>query len=569
VSLSNHPNYAKGFKGQFLAAEEMNNTVQGLEDNELLTHDIVLNGYTRNIDVLLTIRDTVQRLRKNNPNAIYICDPVLGDNGQFYVPEALLDVYKNHLIPLANVITPNYFEVEVLTGMKVKCLEDAVKASAMLHDLGATIVLMTGQRLSGATSYGDQDDSSPPLSILLSTRLGRAPATNSAHSAAETSGETDTKITDHAHYMLRIDVPQIPGYFHGCGDLLSALCANGIFRAISLSGGSMAAIIANADENIATFQKHLALMLDHSAWAMTNIVADTYHKGTKELHIIESAHIYLRIKEDWHQVSESGAALAGTGTEASPTKAFKSFLHREQLMTPAKSVSMTPRYLIQPAYSALGVGKERVQGVILDMDGTLTMPGLIDFGAMMERNGLSKLDGSILSQICAMDEEKRKAALDVILDEERKGNEKLQLRSELKEFLSVLLTKRVRMALATLNSELSVNHFLETAGIPPNTFHPAVNRDSLGGVMKPDPQVAVSILSAWDVQVSSITSSTNIGNYWFIGDSLDDMNCGHLAGCKTCLIRTKFNKQVELEHAETGLITVVVDTLTEWLEHVL
>jgi len=560
VSLSNHPNYAKGFKGQFLAAEEMKNTVQGLEENELLNHDIVLNGYTRNIDVLLTIGDTVKRLRKNNPNAIYICDPVLGDNGQFYVPEALLDVYKNHLIPLAHVITPNYFEVEVLTGMKVKCIEDAVKASAMLHDLGATIVLMTGQRLLGETKTAD---SAPlPLSILLSTRF-KVSETN-----RETNTNADAEIDSHVHSMLRIEVPQIPGYFHGCGDLLSALCANGIFRAVALSGGSMAAIEANANDNIATFQKHLALMLDHSAWAMTNIVADTYHTGTNELHIIESAHIYLRIKEDWQQqLCETSSNSAEN--KASSTTTLKSFLHREQLVNGSKSG--TPLYHIQPAYSASGVGKGRVQGVILDMDGTLTMPGLIDFAAMMERNGLSKLDGSILSQLCAMNEDQRKFALDVIHDEERKGNEKLEIRNELKEFLSVLMAKRVRMAIATLNSELSVNHFLETAGIPPNTFSPAVNRDSLGGIMKPDPQVAVSILNEWDAKCTGVPDATgaSMGNYWFIGDSLDDMNCGHLAGCKTCLIRTKFNKHVELEHANTGLITVVVDTLTEWLGHVL
>jgi phosphoglycolate phosphatase-like HAD superfamily hydrolase len=127
------------------------------------------------------------------------------------------------------------------------------------------------------------------------------------------------------------------------------------------------------------------------------------------------------------------------------------------------------------------------------------------------------------------------------------------------------------MALATLNSELSVKHFMNTSGIPANTFNPAVNRDSLGGIMKPDPQVATSILNAWDVKTltdADTTAGASVGNYWFIGDSLDDMKCGHLAGCKTCLIRTSFNKQVELDQAGTGVITVVVDTLTEWLEHV-
>jgi len=53
----------------------------------------------------------------------YVCDPVLGDNGKFYVPEALVEVYKEKLLPLATVLTPNGFEVEKLTGLKVNRTE--------------------------------------------------------------------------------------------------------------------------------------------------------------------------------------------------------------------------------------------------------------------------------------------------------------------------------------------------------------------------------------------------------------------------------------------------------------
>ena len=44
----------------------------------------------------------------------YVCDPVLGDEGHMYVPTELVGAYRDNLIPLADVLTPNQFEVELL-----------------------------------------------------------------------------------------------------------------------------------------------------------------------------------------------------------------------------------------------------------------------------------------------------------------------------------------------------------------------------------------------------------------------------------------------------------------------
>ena len=563
VSLSNHPNYPKGFKGQFLSPDEMKSTIQGLDDNSLLTHDLVLNGYTRNVDVLHAIKDTVQKLRKNNPNAIYICDPVLGDNGQYYVPEALLDVYKNSLIPLAHVITPNYFEVEVLTGMKVKSLEDAVKASSILHDLGTKIVIMTGQRLTGtANGETENGNQNQDLSILLSTRFS---ATSKPNSKCD--------------FMLRIEVPQIPGYFHGCGDLFAALCASGVFRAVAASGGSLTAIEENQQNNVETFHKQLALMLDHIAWAITHVVADTYHAGNEELRIVESIDIYRKIKQDWLDkdlVSESHVIKAedrNVSTDSSSVFQLSkrtmhdlnnTFLSKNAMSQ--HSIAFNKSYTVQPAYCAVGVGRARVRGVILDMDGTLTLPGLIDFQAMKDRIKLSTLDGSILSQIYAMPEEQRRQAFAIIEDEEEKGMQKMLLREDLHSFLSQLHSKRIRMAIATLNSEIAVNYFLQKANVSSAVFSATIHRDSLNGKMKPDPYVATSIMNAWGKSANS--DESGLGDFWFIGDSLDDMHCGHLAGCKTCLLRTPFNRKVEAEHAGSGLVTFFADSLSDWLNHV-
>ena len=41
-----------------------------------------------------------------------VCDPVMGDNGKMYVPAELLPLYREHIVPLADIITPNQFEAE-------------------------------------------------------------------------------------------------------------------------------------------------------------------------------------------------------------------------------------------------------------------------------------------------------------------------------------------------------------------------------------------------------------------------------------------------------------------------
>ena len=86
VSLSNHPNYSGGFKGQFLTQDDMKAIVTGLETNNLMHYDVIMNGYTRSIELLEEIATTVTKVKEKNPKAMYICDPVLGDNDAYYVP---------------------------------------------------------------------------------------------------------------------------------------------------------------------------------------------------------------------------------------------------------------------------------------------------------------------------------------------------------------------------------------------------------------------------------------------------------------------------------------------------
>ena len=65
----------------------------------------------------------------------------MGDNGHMYVDNDLLPAYKDHIIPLATVLTPNQYEAELLTGTRIDSKASALAACKTLHNRGiATVV---------------------------------------------------------------------------------------------------------------------------------------------------------------------------------------------------------------------------------------------------------------------------------------------------------------------------------------------------------------------------------------------------------------------------------------------
>lgn len=72
-----------------------------------------------------------------------MCDPVLGDNGQLYVPESLIPIYQNEILPLSDICTPNQFEAELLTGIKINSNDDAWKATEWFHKKGVKTVVLS------------------------------------------------------------------------------------------------------------------------------------------------------------------------------------------------------------------------------------------------------------------------------------------------------------------------------------------------------------------------------------------------------------------------------------------
>ena len=509
VSLSNHPSYAGGFKGQFLSAEDMQNTVAGLQNNDLLKGvECVLTGYTRSVGVLEQIESTVRTVKESNPEALYICDPVLGDNGSFYVPEELVAFYKTRLLPLAFAATPNYFETEALTGIRVDSVADAVSACEVLHAMGPQVLLLKGLRLSPQ----DQKETCP-LSVLLSYRVPGRPA-----------------------LLLRADVDRVGGSYSGCGDLFSALSTAGLHRA-QKQLTELEKQSAPAPLSATAVSGLLGALLENVLGAMSAVVAATKAGGGCELHIIESIDVYRVVAETWARPS-MGATM-----------------HDAHIRPTAPALPRPPVFL-QASLSS-------VTGVIFDMDGTLTEPGAIDFAAMYTRNGLRRQDGDMLAQIARIeDPARRQAAMDVIIDEEMLGCERMRLRPGLAALLSEIKAARIRVAISTRNCRKAVDHFQQLAGLEQcEHIVPVITRGCLGGINTPDPRVAVHILEQW--QLLPAHKET----VWFVGDSEDDVLCGKGAGLKTCLLRTDYNRK--FAEANPGVVDVQVDSLEEFAREVL
>lgn len=100
----------------------------------------VLSGYLGDARQAEAVASLVAAVRAKNPRAIYVCDPVMGDLGGLYVPQALAEALRDVLVPMADIATPNRYELEWMVGAKLDDLP-AVMAAAM--EAGPPTMLVT------------------------------------------------------------------------------------------------------------------------------------------------------------------------------------------------------------------------------------------------------------------------------------------------------------------------------------------------------------------------------------------------------------------------------------------
>ena len=147
VHFSNHTGYGQ-WRGSVLPADDVAGIVRGVEDRGALPRcDAVLSGYMGDASLGEVIVGAVARVQRHNPKAVYCCDPVMGDAGRgFFVRPGIPEFIREVAVPAADVVTPNQFELEFLTGAEVGDLDDALGAADEARRLGPETVLTTSLR---------------------------------------------------------------------------------------------------------------------------------------------------------------------------------------------------------------------------------------------------------------------------------------------------------------------------------------------------------------------------------------------------------------------------------------
>ena len=202
ILLSSHAGYAR-VEGEATNPDLMRRLIDGLDGNGWLGRcDAVLSGYLGHADQAEVVADVVRRVKAVNPRVLYCLDPVFGDSGRTYAKPGVADAMAQKLLPLADIVTPNVYELSSLTGIAIRDAKDARDAAKKLH---RPIVVAT--------------------SMPAGDRLGAL--------AVEGGG------------AWLATTPQLASAPHGAGDLFASL-----FLAATLSGDALPDALARATASV-------------------------------------------------------------------------------------------------------------------------------------------------------------------------------------------------------------------------------------------------------------------------------------------------------------------------------
>lgn len=144
VNFSNHTGYGD-WGGPMLPASDVTSIIDGIEKRGAFEKiDAILSGYQGGPDIAGAIIDAVNRIKAVNPKALYACDPVMGNaKSGCFVSDEIPPLLRDKVVPVADIITPNQFELGYLTGHEVGTLEQTLEAVKAAQEIGPKTVLVT------------------------------------------------------------------------------------------------------------------------------------------------------------------------------------------------------------------------------------------------------------------------------------------------------------------------------------------------------------------------------------------------------------------------------------------
>jgi pyridoxine kinase len=236
VQFSSHTGYGDA-QGRVFDAALIHEVVCGIEARGVLgVCDGVLSGYMGDADIGGAILDCVATVKRANPSAHYACYPVIGDVEKgVFVRKGVPEFIKNQALPLADIVMPNQFELDYLSGRGSTTVAAARDAVTAIHDLGPRVVLVT-----------------------------------SLHTDETPDGELDMLASDETG-LFRLRTPKLDVAASGAGDVIAAL-----FFAQYLREESIGVALANAGS------------------AIFGVLAKTAENGCSEIQVVTAQEEIIR-----------------------------------------------------------------------------------------------------------------------------------------------------------------------------------------------------------------------------------------------------------------------------------
>ncbi|WP_018467435.1 pyridoxal kinase PdxY [Calidithermus timidus] len=241
VQFSNHTGYGQ-YKGSVFTPEHLTAVVQGIaERGALEACDAVLSGYMGSGATAEAILWALERVREANPQALYCCDPVMGDVGRgVFVRPEIPEVMRSQVVPQADILTPNLFELELLSGHRIKTLDQALEAADALRE---------------------QSRPQGPRIVLVSSLLRQDVPSGHIETLAVAEGGAWVVQTP----MIPLEPPR-----NGAGDVLAALFLGNYLKT-----------------------QDLVVSLENSVSALYNLLELTHRRGTREIQLVAAQEEYV------------------------------------------------------------------------------------------------------------------------------------------------------------------------------------------------------------------------------------------------------------------------------------
>lgn len=147
VNFSNHTGYG-AWGGALIPASQVSDVIRGVEERGAFPQiDAVISGYLGGAEIVDVVASSVRKIKEANPQALYSCDPVMGNakSGCFVAAE-IPPLLRDRLVPLADIITPNHFELSFLTKEPAEDTASTLRAIDAARAMGPSTVLVTSVR---------------------------------------------------------------------------------------------------------------------------------------------------------------------------------------------------------------------------------------------------------------------------------------------------------------------------------------------------------------------------------------------------------------------------------------